>query len=323
VEKRTLFTRPLLEVLGGNAYLVQELLKAAHTCENKSNNCMVMRWMPPDERYHVLQSFLNVVSSLFGPNYVHFNALNGEHSSLFRSTWYCLTVTMPRRPRNMDKRNESRKSASISPPETCTFTDMTRTPRATLRVTLVNESELRSVADGKLCPPRWGFFNARHSERYRVMEDFAKNFQMQLVRTPAHGNSMGHRSPFTSEKAHTPSARPDGGLIKRVQSQPSLAKCHLSQGEETGSGNTAAPLKKTSKRLGSPLGEQASRTLSASADDVDGKDAAEDNCFLRLHVPHFTAPPQQHRLLLQAEHSSAASTGTFCSITGELASLNE
>merc|ERR1711865_348367 len=37
---------------------------------------------------------------------------------------------------------------------------------------------------------------------------------------------MSQRSPFTSEKVHTPAsasqAKPDGGLMKRVQSQPSL-----------------------------------------------------------------------------------------------------
>merc|ERR1719401_3110312 len=118
------------------------------------------------------------------------------------------------------------KRVNSSDTETCTFTDMSRTPRATLRIEIVNETELRMIADGKLQPPSWGFFNRRHGERYRLLKDFAANFQRQLVSTPANTRGAPSRNPFTSERTNRADAtgaqsgssgamaRPDGGALK-------------------------------------------------------------------------------------------------------------
>jgi len=314
VEKRTLFSRPLQEVLGGNPYLVKELLKAAQICRRNSNNCMVCRWLPPDERYHVLQATLNEVSAIFGQNFVHFNAMDGEKSGLFKSTWYCLTVTTPTRP-------ESRKHGSSSSTDrggddsTCTFTDMSRTPRATLRVTLVNESDLRRIADDKLRPPNWGFFNSRHAERYRMLLDIARNFQLQLVRTPTDNHGTSSRSPFTNEKVASSQKhcdKPDGGQMKRVHSQPNLAQSQQlvqsqqytggmqsmrSETSSTRSSGSASSGKdkdkdkdKVVKRSGSKWLPRNSSFHLGNFDDLLGSkraDPDEDNCFLRVHVPHY------------------------------------
>jgi len=283
VEKRTLFTRPLLELLGGNQYLKHELLRAAEQCRRCSSRCLVMRWMPPDERYHALQACLNATSSIFGRDYVHFNALQGETSNLFKSTWYCITVMTPTRPENCARSaSKSRWRLERHRSETCTFTDMSRKPRATLRIAVVNETELRRLADGKLNAPSWGFFNSRHAERYRMMMDFASSFQTQLLRTPADPRSMGQRSPFTSERAHrTSSSKPDGGYIKRVQSQPNLAASAL-----TGS---------KKQQVDGEKGKQIRDDLAGNADNMECIEG-EENCFLRLHVPHYvgqqSAPAQ-------------------------------
>lgn len=290
VEKRTIFDRQLLDVFQGNVYLVQELLRGARQCRQQGRNCMVTRWLPPDERYHVLQACLNVVSSLFGANYVHFNALDGEHSNLFKSTWYCLTVSTPMRPDNKAQEllQRSASKQALAANQTCTFTDMSRMPRATLRVLLVNETDLRRIADGKLNPPSWGFFNSRHAERYRMLLDFSRNFQKQLVRTSVDSSSASSRSPFTSERAHPhKSSGPDGGLMKRVQSQP-----HLVQGVSNSSLHSLSTGR--SARGGRNLVEAArqvaeervaQREESQREGAVDG--AAEECCFLRLHIPHF------------------------------------
>lgn len=309
VEKRTLFQRPLLELLGGNAYLVREILAAAQVCRASSHNCVVMRWLPPDERYHVLQSCLNVVSSLFGANYVHFNALDGESSGLFKSTWYCITVTTPTRP---ETGSRPHVASQVTPDNTCTFTDMSRTPRATLRVTVVNESELRRIADDKLKPPSWGFFNTRHAERYRMLEDIARNFRLQLVRTPADSRGTNTRSPFTSEKAHSRVSKldkPDGGFMKRVQSQPHLAqsKDQTSQMGSLGTGRLSAAVgggrndSQTDIRHNTKKRHSKS---SANETSASGRVADEDNCFLRLHVPHYLGPTGASN-----PHTSANATG--------------
>lgn len=321
VEKRTLFSKPLLEVLGGNIYLVRAVLKAAADCRRKSQNCMVMRWLPPGERYHSLQACLNVASSLFGPNFVHFNALDGENNNLFKSTWYCLTVTTPTR-----CESDSEYQIAAAADNSCNFTDMSRVPRATLRVTLVNESEIRRIADGKLVPPKWGFFNSRHAERYRLLADIAANFQFQLLRTPADGRSAAPHNPFTSERVHANRTRPDGGLMKRVHSQPSLA---LSEGTLTKQGHFAArnapaavhpqssgqwsryggggsggegvpPVDVTG---GASLQGTLRRVINVHPEDTGSErhplrrvaspedaEADECNCFLRLHIPHYIGP---------------------------------
>lgn len=301
VEKRTLFTKSLLEVLGGNRYLVKELRRASESCRHRSRNCLVMRYLPEDSKYHILQACLNECSSIFGPNFVHFNALDGENSNLFKSTWYCLTVTTPTRPET--KRPDRRRSTQTSTGDkTCTFTDMTRMPRGTLRVTLVNESELRRVSDGKLRPPSWGFFNDRHAERFRMITDFARNFQKQLVRTSTDSRSISSRSPFTSDKVHSKSeSKPDGGLMKRVSSVPNMSQM---------SRNRSASSKDNLSSLGkeSALGARAESTEFAvrgkasreekweqtdGHEDMDG--ISENNCFLRLHVPHFLGQKEAAR----------------------------
>lgn len=251
-----------------------------------------MRWMPPDERYHALQACLNATSSIFGRDYVHFNALQGETSNLFKSTWYCITVMTPTRPENSHNPSRSRWRLERHKSETCTFTDMSRKPRATLRIAVVNETELRRLADGKLNAPSWGFFNSRHAERYRMMMDFACSFQMQLLRTPADPRAMGHRSPFTSERAHRSfSSKPDGGHMKRVHSQPNLAASAL-----TGRNKQPVNGEKSAMNTGS---KSISEELALEC--VEG----EENCFLRLHVPHYVGQQSAPAQVVVTNNASA------------------
>jgi len=295
VEKRTLFQVSASKLLHGNEHLIGTLKNAAGRCHEYSHNCLVARWLPPDERYHILQASINSMSSLFGPNYVHQNALGEAGADLFKSTWYCVTIMTPTRAENHlpDEKQVSQTTQSL---ETCTFTDMTRTPRPTLRICLVHESELRGIADGKLQPPSWGFFNSRHAERYRMLGDFSRNFHQQLVRTPADSKSMSSRSPFTSERAHKApesAAKPDGGLMKRVVSQPNML--HKGMPQRPGFGLVGGGLES------SPHFANQLRLAAASADEAErSKGACDDNCFLRLHVPHYVGPTASpHKHLIQ------------------------
>eukprot|EP00439_Symbiodinium_sp_Y106_P069307 s100_g11.t3 len=282
VEKRTLFQVSASKLLNRNEHLVGVLKDAARRCHEQSHNCLVARWLPPDERYHILQASINAMSSLLGPNYVHQNALGD--TDLFKSTWYCVTIMTPTRPEN-HLPDEQKVSATTQSLETCTFTDMTRTPRPTLRICLVHESELRGISDGKLQPPSWGFFNSRHAERYRMLCDFSRNFQQQLVRTPADSKSLNSRSPFTSEKAHkaAPGFKPDGGMMKRIVSQPNLQLLQKGPPQRMSIGMG---------RSGRDGGEaEHVKVAAATADEADRrKGACDDNCFLRLHVPHYVGP---------------------------------
>lgn len=248
---------------------------------------MVMRWMPADERYHVMQASLNSMSSLFGPSFVHFNAVDGEATGTFRPTWYCLTMMTPtRRDRVSDPNTDPNGDPDGAP-----MPEGSRVPRATLRVALVNETELRRVADGKLIPPAWGFFNSRHEERYRMLVDFATNFQMQLVKAAPSGRSVDSSSPL--EKVHGRKPRPDGGLMKRVRSVPDMelgnlqAHSYGSTSTNLGSmGMSSTDLRQLSRGggAGPPQPEEPS----------EESGAAEENCFLRLHVPLLAPPAAPH-----------------------------
>jgi len=157
---------------------------------------------------------------------------------------------------------------------------------------LINESEIRRIADGKLRAPSFGFFNTRHAERYRMLVDFARNFQKQLVRTSVDSGASNSRSPFTNEKVSQaqPSQsqnlqRPDGGMMKRVHSQPSLMN-HVRTGSKehnlSSAGSTDALKSAGNAADGSPFSPKAESDHTTQADG-----GAEECCFLRLHVPHF------------------------------------
>jgi hypothetical protein len=275
-----------------------------------------MQWLPEDAKYHILQACLNEISSLFGPNFVYFNAVDGETSNCFKSTWYCLTVMTPTRPASKEPR---RSKEGAEGKRTCTFTDMTRMPRATLRIALVNETELRRIADGKLRPPSYGFFNDRHAERFRMLTDFGRNFQKQLVRTSADARSIGERNPFTSEKVHSKTgsseaAKPDdmGCHMKRVHSVPNMSMA-AAMSRSSSRGSKEALLAQSS---GSPdlkperRGSQDGRWEQA-AEEERGTILSENNCFLRIHVPHYighdkasTRPPRVEDLPVSMSSSS-------------------
>lgn len=196
---------------------------------------------------------------------------------------------------------EAKTSSQLSTMETCTFTDMTRTPRQTLRVCIVNETEIRAIADGKLRPPNWGFFNSRHAERYRMLCDFCRNFQTQLVRTPADSRSVSTRSPFTSENAHkVHETKPDGGLMKRVQSQPNLAKHSLNLAFTQQKQSLDGPSKTGSRDDGVKMAVGAALLASSIDESERTHGACDENCFLRLHVPHFVMSPASQSTKLAA-----------------------
>merc|ERR1719245_724785 len=79
------------------------------------------------------------------------------------------------------------------------LTSVSRSPRATLRIAIANETELRKIADGKLAEPAGGFFNTRHAERFRMLQDFATNFQRQLVSTPVSTKASSSENPFNEK----------------------------------------------------------------------------------------------------------------------------
>lgn len=186
-----------------------------------------------------------------------------------------------------------------------------------LRIILVNESELRRIADGKLRAPTWGFFNLRHAERYQELDDFARNFRKQLTKPAA---STPKAAPGQKGEAPAPS-KPDGGLIKRVRSQPSF----LSHGRTPSKGGSPSPPGQTLSRGGDALpsicslpgrgdlaGLNAGPPADAAAEEETPQDGGcEDACFLRLHIPHYVGhrPATPQVLVVGDELNAAAVAG--------------
>lgn len=313
VEKRTLFQVSAKKLLAKNEHLLGMLTNAAQHCHEQSHNCLVTRWLPPNERYHILQASVNAMSSMFGPQYVHQNALGQSGADLFKSTWYCVTIMTPVRAEN-HLPSEQQVSQTVQSLETCTFTDMTRTPRPTLRIVIVHESEIRAIADGKLQPPTWGFFNSRHAERYRMLCDFSRNFQQQLIRTPADSSSMSSRSPFTSEKTHKSEheRKPDGGMMKRVVSQPNLQQAGL---------NRPLSIDRIKGRGEASMVERLKEAAALADEKEKSVGASDENCFLRLHVPHYVGPGNFHAK--SSSHGTHGSPGDHSGHHGGIHGLRD
>lgn len=283
VEERVLFVKPTLDVLMGNRHLADALASAARRCQEHSANCLAMRWLRGDEKYHILQACVNVASSLFGSNHVHFNAAGGGAAGGgAKSVWYCVTIMMPTRP---SARQPSKTNSS-----TATFTDMSRRPVPRCKLVLVNESELRRMVDGKFEPPTWGFFNDRHAERYQMLLDFAQNWRHTLALTTAQGHQMDLRNPFTSEMVHrakTPDSEVDPGTLKRVRSQPVLSPTREKNGGTSRAGKQGARLGLEKGHGSRPPAVRGA--VPASLEEIDA-DADDQNCFLRVHVPFVLNP---------------------------------
>ncbi|CAK0841558.1 unnamed protein product [Prorocentrum cordatum] len=167
------------------------------------------------------------------------------------------------------------------------------------------------IADGKLQPPSWGFFNHRHAERYNVLRDFATNFQRQLVSTPANPRGAPSRSPFTSERAHRDGtqrgsgsgmSKPDGGALKRVQSQPSMTNLSLlgaDRGGQRGGGPLARAVLQAQGEGGQPGGDGGGLAARAATE------SRQDRAARRRPGPAHGAGRVRGRQLLPAPARAA------------------
>mmetsp|Transcript_75624 Transcript_75624/g.200885 ORF Transcript_75624/g.200885 Transcript_75624/m.200885 type:complete len:309 (-) Transcript_75624:10-936(-) len=166
VEKRTLFVKPIAEVFR-NEYILARLLEVAETMA-ASEDPMLVTQLSMEERWHVLNTCMNHLSSCFAPYHVFFNEAR-RVDSYYRSAWYCFTLTC------------AQTSAAgrwfITPLKPVGKEDcgMLR-----IRIVLMNEQELRDIVAGSIEPPSFGFFTARHEVRWNLCTRFADLFARQL-----------------------------------------------------------------------------------------------------------------------------------------------
>mmetsp|Transcript_23099 Transcript_23099/g.48032 ORF Transcript_23099/g.48032 Transcript_23099/m.48032 type:complete len:310 (+) Transcript_23099:3-932(+) len=166
VEKRTLFVKPIAEVFR-NEYILSRVLEIADKMA-ASEDPMLVTQLSMQERWHVLNTCTNHLSSCFAPYHVFFNEAR-RVDSYYRSAWYCFTLTC------------AQTSASgrwfITPLKPVGKDDV---GMLRIRIVMMNEQELRDIVAGSIEPPTFGFFTGRHESRWNVCCRFADLFARQV-----------------------------------------------------------------------------------------------------------------------------------------------
>lgn len=164
IEKRTLFVKPVSEVFR-NEYILERILEEA---EKASPNEMIMTRLSQEDKWFVLNTCSNHLSSCFAPYHVFFNEAR-RNESYYKSAWYCFTLTC------------GQTAASgrwfITPHNPVGKGDI---GVRRIRILMMNEQELRDVASGDIAPPAFGLFNDRHTTRWDIVARFADLFERQL-----------------------------------------------------------------------------------------------------------------------------------------------
>lgn len=167
VEKRTLFVKPTSEVFT-NEYILREVLEAAQRA-NEGGDPILTTQLSQEDKWAVLTTCTNHLSSLFAPYHIFFNEAR-RVESYYRSAWYCFTITA--------ERTSGQGRYFIVP-----FKPVVHQVDAgmfRIRILMVNEQELRDVASGATEAPSFGFFNSRHEGRWNTLLRFAELFGRQV-----------------------------------------------------------------------------------------------------------------------------------------------
>ncbi|CAE8640865.1 unnamed protein product [Polarella glacialis] len=256
IEKRTLFVKPIAEVFK-NEYILERLLEQAEKAA-ASHDPMLVTQLSHEDKWHVLNTCSNHISSLFAPYHVFFNEAR-RVESYYKSAWYCFTLTC------------AQTSASgrwfITPFKPVGKDDV---GMLRIRIVMMNEQELREVASGVIEAPSFGFLNGRHEERWKVIQRFAELFNRQL---------SGGESVSGADSGPNLCGRPSTGSRKRGGSNPRL---------ESASNSALAHPRRAD------INSLAASTPSEPKQQQAPPDP-QDNSILRIHVP-FPASHFKHTL---------------------------
>ncbi|CAK9027663.1 Uncharacterized protein SCF082_LOCUS18022 [Durusdinium trenchii] len=168
VEKRTLFVKPIAEVFR-NEFVLANVLESAETAVSQNEPFLVTQ-MSQEDKWHVLTTCTNHISSLFAPYHVFFNEAR-RVESYYQSAWYVFTLTCAQ--------TEASGRWFITPLKPVGKNDV---GMLRIRIVMMNEQELREIASGAIEPPSFGFFNGRHESRWNTCQRFAELFERQLTK---------------------------------------------------------------------------------------------------------------------------------------------
>jgi hypothetical protein len=294
VEKRTLFIKPIGAVFP-NEYLRNMVLEAGRQCGESEP--LLLPFIPREARLYVLNTCLAHLSGVFAMYHTHYNDERNEErggtgKGRHKSAWYSFSMT--------GHQNLGQGRFFVTPSKSASHD----VGAYRLRIVIVAEAELASIASGSTRRPR-NFFSPRHRGRWRVIEHMAEYFSEEKLKA---GRSLGNvedgdNQPLESNYDLISEAQ--GGA--QAKELPTLRSKSMQGGGVLRSLGVAqemkrSPLKKSSNNdLLTPLGLQPSpsRTALASASrnssevDLDdgsmlyeGKKISEyKHVMLRMHVP--------------------------------------
>lgn len=172
IEKRTLFVKPLKEVFC-NDYIRTRVLEAAESCvkaaqAGQSHDPVLPCHLAPEDKWHVLNTCTNHISSCFAPYHVFFNEAR-RVESYYKSAWYCFTLTCAQ--------TDAGGRWFITPHHPVKFDDI---GMMRIRIVMMNEEEMREIASGAIQAPSSGLFNGRHESRWKICRRFAELFSRQV-----------------------------------------------------------------------------------------------------------------------------------------------
>jgi len=176
VEKRTLFVKPITEVFR-NEYIRTRLMEAAEKAAASSDPVLLTK-LSDEDKWHVLNTCTNEISSVFAPYHIFFNEAR-RHKSHYKSAWYCFTLTC--------SQTEATGRWFITPFNPVGMGDC---GSLRIRICLMNEQELRDIASGALEPPE-AMFNGRHESRWQICSRFAELFNRQLTKVTGDSVALG------------------------------------------------------------------------------------------------------------------------------------
>jgi len=180
VEKRTLFEKSLAQVLNENEAAAASVAKAA---EATTQDVPILTYfLPPIDKWHVLNAALNQVSAVHAPYYMHADICPDQ----WKAEWYVIAMVC-------DKHEApGRRFAGGRPegddPELLEAIDIRNTK---VRIVCVKEVMLQHINEGLIVPPApQGWQNARHRSRWQTISIMAQLYKQQ------------HEEPHNSSSRH-------------------------------------------------------------------------------------------------------------------------
>jgi hypothetical protein len=170
------------QFFGNNEIVMEKVIAAAS--QVTSVIPFVTTFLSHEDRWHIMNICVNRVSALFGPFHVFFNEAR-RCKSYFRSAWYLFTLS--------SSQNQHHGRFFVTPYKPVLSKVDMGVKR--LRIDLVNEQEMREICAGTILPPKWGFFNNRHKQRWELLTKMSELFENQLVIVNDHPDPVHPSSP--------------------------------------------------------------------------------------------------------------------------------